>query len=190
MDRDNHGIQRRVAGDHDMRLDGMRDIIWRAPGRSVFDVGCNRGMVGVDFARAGARAVNGCDNYALGIQTAREIFADMRWVSSQFEVVDLTEGPKALEKAFGRPGYDIVVCLATIHKLRRVMKQPDLEDLVTFLLRWTRRHFVWRGTSAQVEENAWEMDMIDRLARDLPLIRTHTSYLSSDLGPCAIWSCV
>ncbi len=173
---------------HDMRLDGMRDILHRAQGRSVMDIGCNRGAVAWDFAHFGAVRVCGVDNYAKGIETAREIFADMRSVSSQFEVIDLTKGRAPLVQAFGPAGFDLMVILATVHKLRRAMDPDKLDDLLGFLGSWTRQHFVWRGTSYQHDENNEEIQILDRVLKPHGLIRTHTSYLSTELGACAIWS--
>jgi 2-polyprenyl-3-methyl-5-hydroxy-6-metoxy-1,4-benzoquinol methylase len=110
-------VQRRVAGEHDFRVDGMADLLHRARGASVFDIGCNRGMVGFEFARNGAAKVHGCDIFDVGINTAREVFADLRSVDARFEVVDLTGGPKALG-AFSGETYDITLCLATYHTLK------------------------------------------------------------------------
>ena len=64
-------LQRRVAGYHDIRLDGILDLTIRAKGASVLDVGCNRGLVAFEMANNGARVVHGCDNYAPGVETAR-----------------------------------------------------------------------------------------------------------------------
>jgi 2-polyprenyl-3-methyl-5-hydroxy-6-metoxy-1,4-benzoquinol methylase len=44
-----YGMQRRVAGIHDLRLDGMTDILQRVRGRQTLDLGCNRGLVSYDF---------------------------------------------------------------------------------------------------------------------------------------------
>lgn len=187
VERDSFGIQRRVAGQHDFRLDGMRDLLWRSQRRSVFDIGCNRGMVAADFAHHGASRVHGCDIYEPGIATAREIFADMRFVDSRFEVVDLTEGPDAL-RMFGSDPYDITVMLATLHKLKRVMPGDALNKLLTHFARKTREHFAWRATSDKPDENEDEMVLLDRVLGETGLIRSHTSYLSADLGVCAIWS--
>jgi SAM-dependent methyltransferase len=91
-------VQRRVAGVNELRLDGMGDLLLRAKGKSVFDIGCNRGMVGYQFAQQGAAMVHGCDIYEKGIETAREVFADLRFVEGRFEVVDLTEGPEGARR--------------------------------------------------------------------------------------------
>jgi len=177
-------LQRRVAGYHDIRLDGMLDLVVRARGASVMDVGCNRGLVAFEMANNGARLVHGCDNYAEGIATARQIFADLRAVESRFEVVDLSEGAPAL-KVFGGVRYDIVLMLATYHKLARVMEPAKLEGLVAALAERTIKWFGWRATSDKPVENHAEMKSLDR--RLAPLKRIHTSHISKTLGVAAIW---
>lgn len=179
-------IDRRVAGDHDIRLDGITDLIVRARGASVMDIGCNRGMVGYELAKNGARLVHGCDIYEPGILTAREVFADLRSVESQFEVVDLRGGAQALEP-FGDRNYDIVVMLATYHKLKRVMPQGDLSDLIKHLGKRTNRYFGWRGTGTDIASNKDEMKRLDADLGSVGLIRIHTSHISETLGVAAIW---
>ena len=179
-------VQRRVAGGNELRLDGMHDLMLRAKGKSVFDIGCNRGMVSYQFAQHGAALVHGCDNYELGIETAREWFADLRYVESRFEVADLTHGPQALA-LFNAAGYDIVLCLATYHKLKRLMPAAELSALMQFFGRWARKYFGWRGTSDKPAENEQEIAALDRDLGECGLRRVHTSYLSSELGVAAIW---
>lgn len=187
VERDPAGIQRRVAGQHDFRLDGMRDLLWRSPGKAVIDIGCNRGMVAADFAHHGATVVHGCDIYEPGIVTAREIFADMRFVQSQFEVVDLTGGPASMN-VFRGAAYDITVMLATLHKLKRIMPSDRLAALIKHLAGRTREHFAWRATSDKPHENEDEMVLLDSVLSSTGMLRSHTSYLSRELGVCAIWS--
>ncbi len=180
-------IQRRVAGDSDYRLDGLTDLLLRARGKSVFDIGCNRGMVGIDFAMNGAKSVDGCDNYEIGIQTAREAFADRRQCESRFEVVDLTKGPHALS-AFAGKMYDITLCLATYHKLKRIMEPNELSALMKHFGSWTKGYFGWRGTSDKPAENDEEIVNLDRDLKSVGLVRIHTSYISTELGVAAIWA--
>jgi 2-polyprenyl-3-methyl-5-hydroxy-6-metoxy-1,4-benzoquinol methylase len=184
---DEHKLMRRVAGYHDIRLDGISDLLLRAREASVLDVGCNRGLVGFEFANNGARLVHGCDNYEPGIRTARELFADLRNVQSRFEVVDLTSGPACL-KVFGAGHYDVVVLLATYHKLKRVMPAKELSALVRYLGRLTHKFFAWRATSDKPNENEDEMASLDDDLRSAGLKRIHTSYLSDELGLAAIWA--
>lgn len=176
-------LQRRVAGHHDIRMDGMTDLVMRARGASVLDIGCNRGLVGFEFANNGAMLVHGCDIYEEGIRTAQGVFADLRAVESRFEVVDLSL-PGTFAATFGTKKYDIVVMLATYHKLKRVMPAEAMADLIKDFGRRTIRYFAWRGTSDKPGENEEEMHALDR---DLGLKRIHTSYISEELGVAAIW---
>ena len=177
-------LQRRVAGYHDIRLDGMLDLVVRARGTSVLDVGCNRGLVGFEMANNGARIVHGCDNYVEGIATARQLFADLRNVESRFEVVDLSEGASSM-RVFGGIRYDIVLMLATYHKLKRVMEPGLLQGLMGELAERTAKWFGWRATSDDHGENDAEMRLLDRHLA--PLRRVHTSFISKTLGVAAIW---
>lgn len=183
----NYKVQRRVAGYHDVRMDGMSDLVLRARGKSVFDIGCNRGMVGFEFATNGAAVVHGCDIYETGIQTAREVFADLRSVESRFEVVDLTKGPAALQ-IFGGLRYDMTICLATYHKLKRIMKPADLSALMQHFAKMTKAYFAWRGTSDKADENDEEIANLDRDLAAVGFTRIHTSYISAELGVAAIWA--
>lgn len=184
---DGKKIMRRVAGYHDIRLDGMADLVSRARGASVMDIGCNRGMVGFEMAANGAQIVHGCDHYEDGIKTAREVFADMRAVQSLFAVVDLTKGPRVLKPLF-RPNYDIVMMLATYHKLKRIMPAKDLTELMLYLGSISAQYFAWRGTSDKPAENEEEIANLDRDLGREGLARIHTSYISEELGVAAIWA--
>jgi hypothetical protein len=184
---DGDRVQRRVAGYHDFRMDGMSDLVLRAHGKSVFDIGCNRGMVGFEFACNGATTVHGCDIYERGIMAAREVFADLRKVDSRFEVIDLTGGPASL-KAFDGQQYDITLCLATYHKLKRIMKPADLTALMQHFGEWTKGFFAWRGTSDKPVENEQEIAALDRDLGAIGMKRIHTSYISAELGAAAIWT--
>lgn len=179
-------VQRRVAGAHDIRMDGISDLLTRAAGASVFDIGCNRGMVGFEFARNGAKLVHGCDIYEEGINVAREVFADLRNVESRFEIVDLTKGPAALA-AFNDHRYDVMLCLATYHKLKRVMEPKPLTVLMQHFGNRTKGYFAWRATSDKHDENDSEIEALDRDLLPVGLVRVHTSYISADLGVAAIW---
>jgi len=114
------------------------------------------------------------------------LFADLRNVESQFECVDLTRGPKALSK-FGGRSYDIVLMLATYHKLKRIMSDDALADLMGYFGTITTKWFAWRGTSEKISDNESEMTALDKVLRGCKLRRVHTSYLSHTLGVAAIW---
>ncbi|MBZ9759483.1 class I SAM-dependent methyltransferase [Mesorhizobium sp. CA8] len=180
-------VQRRVAGYHDIRMDGMSDLLLRAKGKSVFDIGCNRAKVAEEFYRNGAIKVHGCDIYEPGITLARENFADYRSCQSRFEVVDLSKGASALS-AFAGEQYDFTLCLATYHKLKRIMPTSDLTALMQHFGRWTKGYFAWRGTSDKPTENDEEIAALDRDLKPVGLVRIHTSYISAELGVAAIWA--
>ncbi len=177
-------MTRRVAGYHDLRLDGISDLLFRAPEASVLDVGCNRGLVSFEFANNGAALLHGCDFYEDGVRTAREIFADLLSIQSRFETVDLTRGPAALKKAFGKDyksKYDIVLFLAVYHELKREMSDQSLQKLVQHLGERTGRYFAWRGAHPEDDEIAPAL-------KKAGLTRIQTSEISDTIGPAAIWA--
>jgi len=148
------GFQLRTIG-AGHRLDGLADLLARAHGASVFDVGCNRGRVAYEFERYGATTIHGCDNYETGMLCANEWFADLRDVNAKFMVVDLRGGGPAIEKAFGQAllaRYDFVLMLAIYHKLARVMAKHELIALVRWLADHCGRYFVWRGSEQEAQQ--------------------------------------
>lgn len=177
-------LMRRVQGYHDLRMDGITDLVLRARDAAVLDIGCNRGLVAFEMANNGARLCHGCDSFVEGIECARQIFADLRNVESRFEVVDLARGPAALN-VFASQRYDITLMLATYHKLKRVMALGVLSGLMAEIAGRTNRYFGWRATSDKPGENDEEMKQLDRDLRDFR--RIHTSYISEQLGVAAIW---
>ena len=188
VEKSEQGLQRRVAGYHDIRMDGMTDLVLRAKGASVFDIGCNRGLVAFEMANNGAAVCHGCDNFEDGIKTARELFADLRAVESHFGVVDLAEGPNAIANEFGAMQYDIVLCLATYHKLKRIMTAEALDALFVHFGQRTRKYLGWRGTGDKPKDNEEEIKQLDVTLGKTGLKRIHTSYISQTLGVAAIWS--
>jgi hypothetical protein len=147
-------VNKRVAGFHNNRLDGVTDLLLRAKDASVLDIGMNRGMVSLEFAGNGASVCHGCDNYEAGVKTAKEVFSDIPEVNSRFEVVDLTKGPSALIEAFGSDyrKYDIILFLALDHELQRIMPQEEINTLVEHLASRTKRYFTYRGRTGDVYE--------------------------------------
>lgn len=150
------------------------------------DIGCNRGLVAFEFFANGATLVHGCDNYVDGIETAAHLFADLRNCESKFEVVDLSRGFPALAP-FGNQRYDIVVMLATYHKLNRIMAPQTLSALMKDIGNRTKKYFGWRATSDKPGENEIEMRKVGEDMAACGLKRIHTSYISEQLGVAAIW---
>jgi hypothetical protein len=165
-----------------LRLDGIGDLLHRARGATVFDIGCNRGLAGFEFACNGATRVMGCDIYEDGIIACRHLFCDLRSVQHRFEVVDLIGGEKAIRSAFGKDAdlkHDIVLMLATYHKLRRIISDGDLSALMRFFGKKTAKYFGWRGYEDELKQ-------LDRDLGAVGLTRIHTSKIS-DIQPAAIW---
>jgi SAM-dependent methyltransferase len=180
---DGNRLMRRVQGYHDLRLDGISDLLHRARGATVFDIGCNRGLAGFEFASNGADRVMGCDIYGDGIVAARHLFCDLRSVKHRFEIVDLTGGPQALKNAFGKDAdlqHDIVLMLATYHKLARIMPGGDLSVLMAHFGSKTAKYFAWRGYAEEIPQ-------LDKDLGKAGLKRIHTSMIS-DIQPAAIWA--
>lgn len=170
---------RRVIGINDLRFDGLSDLLLRAQGCSVIDIGCNKGHVAYEFYIHNARLVHGCDIYAPGIMAARQWFAELGDCESKFEVVDL-EKPGAMAEAFGSEGYDIVLLIGVYHKLVRVMAPQALSDLMRDLGKRSLRYFGWNG----YPEHLMPID-IDLGATGLK--RIHTSEIARPGRPAAIW---
>jgi len=187
---DEHKIMRRVAGFHDIRLDGVSDIVSRARGATVLDLGCNRGLAGFECANNGAVRVYGCDTYVKGLAAAQEIFADLRNCASRFEYCDLAKAPDSFKAAFGHEAelkHDIVMLLATLHKLKRQMSREQTGAMLRYFGDRCGTYFVWRATSDKPSENNEEMAWVDRELGTCGLSRIHTSLISEQLGLAAIW---
>lgn len=171
---------RRVQHLHDVRFDGLSDLMMRARGKSVLDVGCNRGHTLYDFALNGATLVHGCDIFGPGMAAARQWFAEVRECESQFEAVDLSKGPAALA-AFGDRRYDIVLMLGVYHKLKREMSPDLLSSLMRVLGLRINIYFAWSGYPE-------EMPIIDLDMRECGLQRIATSEIAGPGRPAAIWA--
>jgi SAM-dependent methyltransferase len=171
---------RRVFGIHEIRFDGLSDLLLRARGSSVLDVGCNRGHIGWDFAMNGARLVHGCDIDQPSIQCARMWFSEHPHVESKFEVVDLEKGPTAMRAAFGEQNYDIVLFIGVQHKLKRVMTQANLDVLILCLGKRAQTYFGWNGY-------AEDLAQMDKCLEATGLKRVHTSELVLPGRLAAIW---
>jgi 2-polyprenyl-3-methyl-5-hydroxy-6-metoxy-1,4-benzoquinol methylase len=171
---------RRVHGIHEIRFDGLSDLLLRAHGCSVFDVGCNRGHVGWDFAMNGARLVHGCDIGQAEMQCARMWFCEHPHVESKFEVVDLRKGPAAVKAAFGEQIYDIVLMIGVQHKLKKQMAIGDLAELLTHLGLRANKYFGWNGYYE-------DLPVADKALANAGLNRIHTSEMAFPGRPAAIW---
>lgn len=177
---DEKNPQRRVQGLHDLRFDGLSDLLLRARGRSVLDVGCNRAHTLYDFALNGARLVHGCDIYGPGMAAAQHWFAEVRDCESKFVAVDLSKGPSALQDAFAYNRYDIILMIGVLHKLRREMSAEAVSALMRNLGQRTISYFGWSGYQEEVGQLDTDMGWTG-------LKRVHLSELAGIGHPAAIW---
>jgi SAM-dependent methyltransferase len=173
-------IRRVVRGLHDVRWDGLSDLLLRARGRSVLDVGCNRAHTLYDFALNGAKLVHGCDAYGPGMAAARQWFAEVRDCESKFEAVDLSKGTDALQQAFANQRYDIVLMIGVLHKIKREMSAEAVSGLMQNLGRRAIEYFGWSGYPDEIPQLDFDMGAAG-------LKRIHTSEMGGIGHPSAIW---
>lgn len=177
---DESNPQRRVVHKYDIRFDGLSDLMLRARGRSVLDVGCNRAHTLYDFALNGAALVHGCDIYGPGMAAARQWFSEVADCEHEFAALDLSKGARELNTAFGNRRYDIVLMLGVYHKLRREMTPDLLSGLMRNLGLRTTSYFGWSGYPE-------ELAIIDLDMHQCGLQRIATSEIAGPGRPAAIW---
>jgi len=118
------------------QMEAVRLALAEAPGRTVLDLGCAEGLVGREFARAGAKQVLGVDSLRGHIEVAQKVCAGlpMKFIVSGLEelAAQQTAGGEVWQ-------YDIVLALGVTHKLQR----PDVG--VTFAARASRDLVLYRA---------------------------------------------
>jgi SAM-dependent methyltransferase len=174
---------RTIYGFYEDRLSGLRDLLRHIQGMSVLDVAMNHGLLGFEFARHGASLVHGCDYHEPAVSAARAIFAESA-IPSRFEVVDLTGGAAALQRAFGKdylPRYDLVLFLGIYHKLKDQTSDAVIAALVRHLADRAARYFVVRASSAAL------LGELSPTLSAAEMTKVHFSALSPVVGPLEIW---
>lgn len=110
------GIQ---AGDRTIeeQMLGLHPALKGIKGKTVCDLGCAEGLIGLEFAQAGAR-VAGFDINAGLIEVANRL-RDERGLRDriQFECINLNELIEREQTAEEVRQYDIVLALAIVHKM-------------------------------------------------------------------------
>jgi 2-polyprenyl-3-methyl-5-hydroxy-6-metoxy-1,4-benzoquinol methylase len=91
---------------------GLGPALAEANGKTVCDLGTAEGLIALEFAKAGAASIYGCDYNAEMVDTARSLSTGIWNVC--FEHKDITE---LLSEPGPRWQYDIVLALAVLHKL-------------------------------------------------------------------------
>lgn len=88
----------------------LRPAIAECAGKSILDLGCAEGLIGREFARAGAAKVIGLEasagHLAVAVQQCR------KWKQMEFALVDLNQAAKQCLYSV-----DIALCLGIAHKL-------------------------------------------------------------------------
>lgn len=177
---DDKNPKKRVQSLHDVRFEGLSDLMLRARGRSVLDVGCNRAHTLYDFAQNGAKLVHGCDIFGPGMAAAQQWFAEVSECESKFEAVDLSKGAAALDAAFPNTRYDIVLMIGVLHKLMREMPAEAISGLMQNLGRRAIEFFGWSGYPDEIPQLDFDMGACG-------LKRIHTSEMAGVGHPAAIW---
>ena len=93
------------------QLTGLNALIQRVPGKSVLDVGCAEGLIGIHLYDAGACAVHGIEMRADFVAEANHLRGDR---ACTFEVADAN-------RFVPKRDYDIVIMLAILQKLSNPM---------------------------------------------------------------------
>lgn len=119
----------------------VRPAIALAAGKTVLDLGCAEGLVGLEFAKAGAKHVHSIDSIAGNIDTARKICSGQ---PMSFEVADLNVHIREVFAKGDVSQYDIVLALGVTHKLH------NPADGVNFAARSARELVLFRSGTAQV----------------------------------------
>lgn len=110
----------RELGDRSAKeqLAGVREALVEAPNATVLDLGCAEGLIGLEFAKAGAASVVGVELVAMHIEVGMEACKSHPQVSFVHSDID------SYADRFGvsPPQYDIVLILSIIHKVPRPAK--------------------------------------------------------------------
>lgn len=124
------------------RLDGFAGFLIHAPGASVLDLGCHRGLVSYEFAAHGAATITGVDIESSSIAFAKRLFEDVESCDSQFETNSIFVTPRLTIQY-----YDFVLLLGVFHKLKRMATANELDDLMEKIAKATRRYFIFNGSA-------------------------------------------
>jgi hypothetical protein len=108
-----------IRGDRTLaqQMVGLDQLVQAAPGRTVLDLGCAEGMIGLVMMRAGAAALDGIDLVRNRVEAAGRN-AEAAGLAARFWCQDL-DGFADWPPADLAPRYGIVLALSIAHKLAR-----------------------------------------------------------------------
>lgn len=90
------------------QLMGLDPLFAECTGKTVLDIGCAEGLISIELAKAGSRAVHGVEIVKAHVEVGNKLRRDS---PVTFEVQDANDWTPKRE-------YDIVIALALLHKLR------------------------------------------------------------------------
>lgn len=96
----------------EQQLMGLDPLFAEVAGKTVLDVGCAEGLISIECAKRGANAVTGMEVRMTAVEAARRRNVDG---VTDFYHADAETFTKEIWKT---PGWDIVLMLAVLHKLR------------------------------------------------------------------------
>ncbi len=140
-----------IRGNQLGRMAGLEPLEHLAPGRSILDVGSHRGLISYELAKYAPSLIHGFDIYQRGIDTSREIFADIE-LPSEFHVANLSLGLDEFQSQFGDillPQYDIVLMLAVFQHIKKQMDGEELKRLMEYFTDVCGRYFVLRAPNIE-----------------------------------------
>jgi len=111
---------------------------------------------------------------------AEQWFSEVVECESKFVALDLIAGASALDAAFPRTRYDIVLMLGVLHKLRREMTPEAVSGLMRNLGQRAIEYFGWSGYTEEIPQLDFDMGACG-------LKRIHTSEMAGIGHPAAIW---
>lgn len=95
------------------QLLGLSFALQEACSKTVGDLGCAEGLISLEFARAGAASVYGCDYNPELLETALDELERNPGLPVSYEFRDIAE---SISQGW-KPQFDIVLALAVLHKL-------------------------------------------------------------------------
>lgn len=155
---------------------GLDPALQESKSKSVLDLGCAEGLIALEFAKAGAGSVFGCDYNARFIEMANDQLALAGPLPVTFQHMDvetLMQQP--------RQEYDIVLALAILHKL------PDPALGVKFCAQVARSLIVIRlpiGSTGSIRSKHAK-----HMRCDIPKLLTGSGFVreSKEYGPRGEW---